>query len=603
MALTTSIDIDTGGTFTDVFVVRGGVPHTAKVLTTPHDLALCFQQGIEKSAGELGLEVGELLRETRTVRYSTTVGTNAIIQRTGPRLGLIAGAGGDALYADAERSGAVFDLFLARDMVATVGAEADGAAAGAAVKALLDGSARGLVCALPGGDGEDVVRERFEEQYPKHCLDAVPLLLSREIAIDDDDFRRTATALFNAYVHPDVAAYLYRAEDFLRDNGYRRPLLVVHNDGGCARVAKTVAARTYNSGPTAGLMGAREIAALYGLDDLVTFDMGGTSLDVAILAGGEMPLRERGHVEGVEVSFPLPDLLALGAGGGSIVHRDDGGEVRAGPQSAGARPGPACFGFGGTDATLTDANVVLGIVAPDRFLGGSMALDADRARTALAAIGDDPVAVAAQARLAVEADMGARVAAELAGRGIDAGGATMLAYGGAGPMHAAGIAAAAGIGRILTVPFAAVFCALAARLRPDVVHTYEAPSGVGALAALHKRALRDMRGEGFAADVVSINEGPANGTVTLRASAVLEHFHFSAGATSGSAGPPRESRTVHWPGSGDAETPIHEAAALTGGAQISGPAIVEAPDTTIVVPAGWTFEIDEYGNGRLEAAR
>ncbi len=602
MALTTSIDIDTGGTFTDVFVVRDGVPHTAKVLTTPHDLALCFQQGIEKSAGELGLEVGELLRQTRTVRYSTTVGTNAIIQRTGPRLGLIAGAGGDALYADAAQAGAVFDLFLARDMVATVGADGDGDAAGSAVKVLLDGSARGLVCALPGGDGEDVVRERFEEQYPKHCLDAVPLLLSREIAIDSDDFRRTATALFNAYVHPDVAAYLYRAEDFLRDNGYRRPLLVVHNDGGCARVAKTVAARTYNSGPTAGLMGAREIAALYGLEDLVTFDMGGTSLDVAILAGGEMPLRERGHVEGVEVSFPLPDLLALGAGGGSIVHRDDGGEVRVGPRSAGARPGPACFGFGGTDATLTDANVVLGILAPDRFLGGSMALDAERARTALAAVGDDAVAVAAQARLAVEADMGARVAAELAGRGIDAAGATMLAYGGAGPMHAAGIAAAAGIGRILTVPFAAVFSAFGAS-SADVVHTYEAPSGDGALAALRERALRDMRGEGFAADAVVIDEGPANGTVTLRASAALEHFRFAAGATGGSAGPPRESRNVHWPGTGDADTPIHEAAALTGGAQIAGPAIVEAPDTTIVVPAGWSFAIDEYGNGRLEAAR
>lgn len=584
MAHTTSIDIDTGGTFTDAFVVRAGVPHTVKVLTTPHDLALCFRQVIEKAAEALDVSVRDLLRETGTVRYATTVGTNAIIQRSGPRLGLVAAPGGERLYDGDGRADGVFELFLQRDMVATVETPDD---VGAAMKELLEGSARGLVAALPGGDGEPAVRERFEEQYPKHCLDAVPLLLSSEIAVDDDDFRRTATALFNAYVHPDVAGYLYRAEDWLRDSGYRRPLLIVHNDGGCARVAKTIAARTYNSGPTAGLMGAKVVADLYGIDDLVSFDVGGTSLDVAILAGGDVPLREHGLVEGVEVSFPLPELEALGAGGGSIVHRADGA-LKVGPQSAGARPGPACFGFGGSEPTLTDANVVLGVLAPDRFLGGTMALDAQRATDAMATLGD-PVEVAAEARRVVETEMGARLADALRARGIDPGGATLLAYGGAGPMLAAGIAGAAGIRSILTVPFAAVFSAFGAS-SADVVHTYEGADDE----TLRRRALRDMRGEGFAADDVALDSDGGR----LRASVSLEHYAFERQA-SGPSAAPRETRSVTWSDGATVDTAVYDLGSL----DVAGPAIVEAPDTTIVVPAGWTFRVDEYGNGRLEASR
>jgi len=480
-----------------------------KVLTTPHDLALCFREVIEKAAEGLGLTVRELLRETGTVRYATTVGTNAIIQRTGPRLGLIAGEGaGERLYARDGEADAVFALFLSPDMVAGIASLDDPEAVGAAMRELLDGSARGLVCALPAAAGEHRVRERFEEQYPRHCLDAVPLLLSGEIARDDDDFRRTATALFNAYVHPDVAGYLYRAEDYLRDHGSRRPLLVVHNDGGCARVAKTVAARTYNSGPAAGLLGAREVAALYGLDDLVTFDMGGTSLDVAILAGGAVPLREHGMVEGV-----------------------------------------------------------------------------------------DPVAAAAEALRVMEDDMGERIADELQRRGVDPAGATMLAYGGAGPMHAAGIAEQAGIRRIVTVPFAAVFSAFGAS-SADVLHAYHGDDRE----ALRRRALRDMRGEGFGPDEIELAESGTDGAASVTATAALEHFRFPSQAADVTTPSQRTSREVHWPRGPTHDTAIFDAGQLQPGAATTGPAIVEALDTTIVVPPGWGFRVDEHGNGRLEAS-
>lgn len=609
----TTINIDTGGTFTDAFVVRDGMRFSVKTLTTPHDLAVCFRDVIARAAEEIGLTVPELLRETATVRYATTVGTNAIITRSGPRLGLITADGGERLYAENGESERAFDLFLDPAMVAAVpkGAERSETSVEAA-KALLAQSARGLVCALPEADRhparEDAVREQFERHYPKHCLDAVPLLLSHEIATDSNDFRRTVTAVFNAYVHPAVADFLYRAEDHLRDNGYRRPLLVVHNDGGASRVAKTIAGRTYNSGPLAGLMGAKVIADLYGIDRLVTMDMGGTSLDVAFVVGGEVPVREHGIVEGVEISFPLPDLLALGAGGGSIAHTSHGG-LEVGPQSAGAKPGPACFGFGGTEPTVTDADVVLGILHPERFLGGTMPLDRELAERAIAKLdqGRDVVEVAAEIRGRVHEEMGRQVRDELRDRGLEPAETVMLAFGGNGPVHACGIAEVAGIRDILTVPFASVFSAFGAS-SADVRHTYVEPAGDGVEEVLRRRALRDMRGEGFAPDSVEIDvedvsrEGDA--LTQLSALATLDHYGFAkVGSNGGAAAAQRETRQVYWPDGGFADTAIFDAtsAALPPGTLVAGPAVIEASDTTHVIPGGWTFRVDEYGNGRLTA--
>ncbi len=597
MGTTTTIDIDTGGTFTDAFVVRDGEAHAVKVPTTPHDLALCFQQVVERAAETLGLGVPELLRETRCVRYATTVGTNTVIQRTGPRLGLLVTNG----------AGAQAHPFVDEDMVADAGGgEAELVAA---TKGLLERSARGLVCSLPGGevDAEREVRAGFERHYPKHCLDAVPLLLSHEIDDDPDDTRRTATALFNAYLHPEVARYLHRCEDWLRDGGYRHPLLVVHNDGGCARVAKTTAGKTYNSGPTAGLMGAEILADLYDIDALVTFDVGGTSLDVAFLTDGAAPMQEHGTVDGTELSFAMPDLHVLGAGGGSIAHVQDDGSIEVGPQSAGARPGPACFALGGTAPTVTDADVVLGIIDPDRFLGGAMPLDADRARAALATLdADDPDGAAERVRARLHENMGARIAKGLAARGIDPADATLLAYGGAGPTHAVGVAERLGIREVLTLPFSAVFSAFGAQ-SADVSHVYAQAPGDGVDERLRARALRDMRGEGFSADDVEVTSTTVQRhgaeRVEVRAVARLAHHRFDRREMNGAGTTARATREVRWPGHGPAATAIHDADGLHPGAQVPGPAVIEAGDTTIAVPPGWTFGVDEYGNGRLRDER
>jgi N-methylhydantoinase A/oxoprolinase/acetone carboxylase beta subunit len=588
----TTIDIDTGGTFTDAFVVHDGAPRTVKVPTTPHDLAVCFQEVIARAAEELGLAVEDLLAATASVRYSSTVGTNAVIQRTGPRIGLLVGAG---------REGGAAGPFVDEDMIATV--NGDEALLVRSTKQLLDRSARGLVCSLPGGDAaaERAVRQGFERHYPKHCLDAVPLLLSHEIEEDPDDERRTATALFNAYVHPDVARYLYRCEDWLRDHGYQHPLLILHNDRGCARVAKTIAGKTYNSGPTAGLLGAEVIAALYDLPALLTFDVGGTSLDVAFLADGTAPLREHGVVAGVELSFAMPDLHMLGAGGGSIAHLQEG-ELRVGPQSAGARPGPACFAMGGTEPTVTDADVVLGIIDPDRFLGGSMKLEARRAEEALRTLGADAREVAERVRATLHENMGERISRELEARGIDASEMTTLAFGGAGPTHACGVAERIGVREVITLPFSAVFSAFGAQTT-DVSHEYTAAPGEGVEERLRARALRDMRGEGFGAQDVQISASPVtrHGTArtAVRAVAPLRHHRFeryeeSAGDAEGTG-----RRPVRWPGEGDLQTAIYDLDVLAPGVALSGPGVIEAADTTIVVPPGWEFRIDEYGNGRI----
>lgn len=605
MAVT--LDIDTGGTFTDGFVVVDGKSSAVKVLTTPHDLAVCFQEVVEAAADAAGMSVPKLLTRTEAVRYATTVGTNTVIQRNGPRLGLLTDVAGD----DVPGTG----ILIEPDMVEPLPPDsaADGSGRGSegalvgAMAGLLERSARGLVCSVaPGGGGleaERRVENAFHEHYPRQCLDAVPLLLAGDLVDEADSARRAGTALFNAYVHPSVADFLYRAEDYLRGQGYRKPLLIVHNDGGCARVARTIAGKTYNSGPTAGLLGAASIARRFGLETVVTLDMGGTSLDVSVIRDGEVPMLERGTVEGVEIAFQLPDLRALGAGGGSIAYVEDG-ELRVGPRSAGAKPGPACFGFGGVEPTVTDADVVLGILRPEAFLGGAMLIDAEAAARAVgrlaAELGCEAGEAAERIRTSVHRDMGAELTSELERHGVDAAGVTVFAFGGNGATHAAGIAGAAGIGSVITFPFSPVFSAFGASTA-DVRHIYEAPAGSADRDGMRARAIRDMRGEGYAeADVeIDVSTRPGADTIVLEARRRMPHLELPEHEAPPSVAVPCESAEVRWPGVGVARTAIHQRAALTPGAGVAGPALVEAGETTVAVPPDWILRIDGFGAGRL----
>jgi N-methylhydantoinase A/oxoprolinase/acetone carboxylase beta subunit len=449
------------------------------------------------------------------------------------------------------------------------------------------------------------VRAVFEDSYPPHSLDAVPLILGREVTHDPSQARRTATALFNAYVHPDVADFLYRAEDYLRANGYRRPLLIQHNDGSCSRVAKTVAGKTYNSGPTGGLLGARAVSALYGGRPLVTFDMGGTSLDVGVVGPHAIPVRTPGLVEDVEVAFPLPDLLTLGSGGGSIATLADDGAMRVGPESAGAYPGPACFGRGGTSPTVTDADVVLGILRPEAFLGGRVALDraaATEAMRTLAAEGQEPQDVAERILQTVNEQMGAKLAEILQERGVEPEQATIVAFGGNGPTHAAGIAQQAGVRDVLVLPFAPVFSAFGASTAP-VRHVRRARAVDNDDQTLRTLVLRDMRSEGIEPEkaTVTVHETEHGGEHWLTAEALADAPAARMPRTQVGSGAAEE-RTetpVHWPGHGSTPTTVAQRASLQPQVVLDGPALIEAPETTCAVPPGWSARLDEHGNLRV----
>ena len=242
------------------------------------------------------------------------------------------------------------------------------------------------VVALANSDAnpanERLVQAAIKREYPRDFLGSLPVFLSSNISPRAGEQERVNAAVISGYIHPKLVRLLYKAGEDLRRRLYHKSLFIGHNNGAVARVAKTRAINTYNSGPTGGLMGARLMADLYGTSDLISADMGGTSFDLGYVHRGTASYSVRPSVEGFPVNLPMLSIRAIGAGGGSIAHIEDG-RLEVGPQSAGALPGPVAFDLGGTEPTVTDADVVLGILDPDFFLGGGMKLRPDKARAAM----------------------------------------------------------------------------------------------------------------------------------------------------------------------------------------------------------------------------
>lgn len=667
-----TVDIDTGGTFTDGFFVRDGDVRTVKVPTTPHDLTVCFLECIQAGARAFGREAPELLFETDIIRFSNTIGTNTIIQRNGAKIGLIVTRGMESLAPTARTDGKaplVYD-----DMVIGLDEEVD--AHGTVVRApaakaileaaqtLIDRGARGLVVALENSEfnpaNERDVRAVIKREYPRDYLGSVSTFLASDISTRPGKAERLNAAVLNAYIHGKLARLLYKAGEDLRQRQYRGTLFIGHNNGAVARVAKTRAINTYNSGPAGGLFGAREIGRLYGFDTLISTDMGGTSFDIGYVEGGQASYALRPDVEGFACNLPMMAIDALGAGGGSIAHVEDG-VLKVGPQSAGALPGPVCFGLGGTQPTVTDANLVLGILDSGYFLGGGMRLDVDKARAAIDAQIAQPLGVSVEEaawriKTTVEAAMGAAVGAVADRLGRPARLPT-IAYGGAGGIHACDIAREAGLDVVLMTPFSAVSSAYGSSLM-DAGHIYyrrtdrtiagpqDFAAIAGAVADTRAEAERDMRGEGF--DVADINadlqlffsagdggqeaivaaplsvlddsaaatevlraahealgsEGPLQlTTLAYFAKAPVPHFHLPElpPATREVAQANKGSRPVYLdPRRGRVEVAIYDRDMLQRDHQLFGPAIVESVQTSVFVPAGWRLTVDRFNNLLLE---
>jgi len=505
-----SLSIDIGGTFTDCYLALNGTVSWGKAATTPEDFSRGFLNALTEASLGLGLEVSDLLARATLLRYSTTIALNALLQRSGPRLGLITTRGhedmlfigngrawGDGLPVREQRRVAQAQMpecLIPRDMVVGVSERVD--MFGTVIRPLvyeevLDGlqylvdrGVQGIIVALlwssANSQHEKAVKQIIYDEYPEVYLGNIPVLLSSEVVPKWREYTRTTTTVLNGYLHGEMTNQLLGIGDRLRDLGFRKPLQMVQNTGGVAKLSRTRVVDTYQSGPVAGLMGSGARARGLEIDNVICTDMGGTSFDLGVLVEGRPRFYSvRPVIDRWAVDLPLLEVKSIGTGGGSIawLNKAFGNRLEVGPASAGSMPGPACYGLGGTRATVTDADVVLGYLNPDNFLGGRIELDADEAARAIRRSIAEPLGISVeQAALSikrvVDEKMGLEIFKEVVLKGFDPRDFVLFAYGGAGPTHCCGYAQALGIDRIYLFPESSVFCAYGASIL-DVAHIYE----------------------------------------------------------------------------------------------------------------------------------
>lgn len=511
-----TVDIDTGGTMTDALVTDGSLRHAIKVDTTPHDYTVSFIDCLKEAARLLGdASVADFLRRVDLIRWSSTITTNVLGERRGSRVGLLVAEGQErALYGDG-RSPVVGEL-VAEAAVIGLPPAPDAPTILNAVKQLLEAGVRRIcIClgdAFPDNAAEKAIKAVIEDQYPDHIIGSVPVLLGSEMAPLRHDQTRAHYSIMNAYTHSQLAGSLFKAEDLLRDeHGWQGALLIGHTNGGVARIGKTKAVDTIESGPVFGTFGGAYLSGLYGYADAVCFDVGGTTTKASVVRDGEPVFQRGGELMEVPVQTSFAMLRSTAVGGGSLARVRDGGVV-LGPESMGAAPGPACYGLGGDKATLTDALLVLGYLDPANFLGGRRQLDPALAQRAIERHVALPLGVSVEvAALAIRDEavtlMAELVAGILAEGGVDASRTPLFAFGGNGPVFAAFVAERLGMPAAFAFDLGPVFSAFGSAIA-DVVHRYERGLdlawGEGAaaivmplLTELATQGQRDLSGEGF----------------------------------------------------------------------------------------------------------
>jgi N-methylhydantoinase A/oxoprolinase/acetone carboxylase beta subunit len=514
-----TIDIDVGGTFTDMVLTLDGETSYRKVPTTPYDLGVGFMQVVEEAASEAGVSLEDLVGRVETVRYSTTVAMNRLLERSGPRVALITTEGHEdatligkgAQWIDGTRIDERRALphqnkprpIVPRELIVGIKERID--ARGEVVRPLdeehvreqvrrlVDRGARAFVVSLlwsfVNPAHERAVKRIIREEYRDYHVGYLPVILSSEVVSRLGEYGRSNTAILDAYLQRSMQIELSGTWDKLRERGYRGPFFMIHNTGGCADLFKTTASRTYNGGPIAGLIGARDIARQLGAHNVVTADVGGTSFDIGLVVGDSVRNYEFNPIiDQWMVSATMLQSLSIGAGGGSIawINRALGNRLEVGPQSAGSYPGPVAYQLGGTEPTVTDANLVLGYLSPDQFFGGRMALDRDAAEDAIRERIAEPsglsiVEAAALIRRIIDDKMASAIRKEVTLRGYRPSEFTLFAFGGGGPTHVAGYMGE--IPRAVMFPFSPVFCAYGSSIM-DVVHLYERSQRMMLLAPL-----------------------------------------------------------------------------------------------------------------------
>ena len=488
------VGIDIGGTFTDLVLLgRAGRALTVKVPSTPDDYSRSIAESLEVALPRIGITG----REIDEVIHGTTVATNAILEKRGVRTGLVTTAGfRDVLEIRRLRMPRLYDLkwqkpesLAARidrvevveriDHTGRVLEPLDEASVHAALDRLLGNGVQSIAVALINGYANDRHERRIAEILRERGVEA-PVCLSSEVNPEIREYERTSTTVVNAYILPVVGTYLRSLERVLRRLEITGPLRIMQSNGGAMGV-DAAAARPVNiieSGPSAGVVGAAEIAGKLGYENVLTFDMGGTTAKAAMIEGGRYD--RVGELDvgaginfgarflkggGYHVSVPAIDIAEVGAGGGSLVRIDAGGALLAGPESAGAMPGPVCYDQGGTVATVTDANVVLGFISPTQLVGGELAIRSDLSAEAIREQVAEPMGVSADdaafgVHRVANATMARALRAVSSERGRDPRQFALMVFGGNGPVHAATLARSLDISTIVIPPVAGVFSAL-----------------------------------------------------------------------------------------------------------------------------------------------
>jgi N-methylhydantoinase A len=678
------VGVDSGGTFTDVCLFDDATGRVAvwKVSSTPDDPSTGIATGVAEAIAREGASADSIAY----FGHGTTVATNALIQHRGARTGLITTDGfRDLLEIGRQKRPDLYDLMVdkpvplvSRDLRlevpervrhdGSVEIALDETAFRHAVRVLREADVQSVaVCFLYGfinTTHEEIASRILREEFPE-----VFVCVSHDVAPEFREFERLSTTVVNAYLGPVMRGYIQRLGQRLRALGVRATPHLTQSNGGVISFeqAEQLPVRTVLSGPSTGVVGAREIGRLAGYPDLITFDMGGTSTDVALLGGGECRLSGEAIVHGYPIKAPMLDIHTVGAGGGSIAYVD-GGLLKVGPRSAGAHPGPVCYGLGNTEPTVTDANVLLGLLNPRYLLGGRMAIDHALAREAIghlaATLGLDPMATASGILSVVTANMVRAIRVISVQRGYDPRDYTLMAFGGAGPLHAARLAKELDIGRILVPRNPGILCAMGllltdlradfavTRLKalgpealPDMVDVFFALSvrardwfAHEGIASENQRIARtvDMRyagqnyelsvplpdgdigphslsalAEGFAAihrrlyGFAPDDEPVQLVTFRVEASGLVLKATFTPMPLIGSDGAHAvvEERPVWLPeAQAFASCPVYDRDRLEAGDRFGGPAIVEQMDATTFVPSGVTAQVDAWLNLILESA-
>ena len=537
--MTYRLGVDVGGTFTDLFLVsegNGGAQFRVKTPSTPHDPSEGVLTGVRRICEDAGIGVGDL----RNILHGTTVATNAVLESKGARVGLITTQGfGQILHlarsqtpgplagwiimikpdppaslADTreaiERMDAHGQTIVPVDVTQVEGIVRD------LVESGVESLTVGLINSYVSPAHEEQVGAIVERLYP-----GFPVTLSSNVLPEFREYERTLTACMNSYVRPKVASYVEHLQSELSGIGAKAEVNILRSDAGLMTTKEAMRNPIYGilSGPSGGVAGALYVARKAGYDDILTFDMGGTSTDVALCQNGQPTIGRETSISHFRIKVPSVNVHTVGAGGGSIAHVPELTKaLRVGPQSAGAEPGPAAYGKGGVEPTVTDANVVLGHLPP-RLLGGEMQLDAEAARVAVATtqeeMGLPSVEAAAEGILAiVNENMAGALRLVSVQRGHDPREFAFVAYGGAGPLHANAVAEIMGSFPVLVPPAPGLLCAvgdLVADFRDEFAQTYirvlsDADSGeVGSiLESLGERAVDWLEGEGIHPDARGI---------------------------------------------------------------------------------------------------